>query len=150
VCNFFSEMSFLFCFTEKITEQKNVVKNAASAANGKFTLICGQWHFISTTSIGGESTIKNIFSCIVIWDGEPMYDDCDECLEHNAELNICYYVVLDLEYCDEEDLVCMLDNCADFVNTLTGCVYDECMDGRSIFFVLFVWSFDENDVFMRW
>ena len=44
----------LIFFIVKISVRtKNVIKNAASAANVKFTLICVERHFVSTTSIGG-------------------------------------------------------------------------------------------------
>ena len=49
----------LFHYENHLTK-KNVVKNAASAANVKFTLICVQRQFISTTSIGGGGEYCNI------------------------------------------------------------------------------------------
>ena len=49
----------LFHYENHLTK-KNVVKNAASAANVKFTLICVQRHFISTTSIGGGEYCRAI------------------------------------------------------------------------------------------
>jgi len=57
-----------------------------------------------------------------------MYDDCDMCIYDQAEMNTCFSAVAVLGYCGDDDMVCLLEECYDMVNQLTGCAYEHCID----------------------
>ena len=66
--------------------------------------------------------------CHLCWDDDMMYDDCDMCIYDQAEMNMCFGAVMILGMCGEDDTVCMMTECYEMVNQLTGCAYEHCID----------------------